>query len=471
MPDDIHYLSISELSSLIKDKSVSHREILEYFNSRIENIDSRLNSLITRVDNLPNVDLDEHSNLSGIPYTAKDNFVTKDIKTTAGSRMLKDWIPPYSSTIISTLAQEGATLLGKTNCDEFAQGSTGEYSAYGATHNPWNQKCVSGGSSSGSAAAVSAGLCAFALGTDTGGSIRNPAAHCGVVGLKPSYGRLSRYGVIAMASSLDCPGIIARSIEDVQMVFKIIAGKDSFDQTSVSPETTPTKEAPVKIGIPTEYFESELDPDLNLLLDQVQEWFSSSGYEIVPISLPNTHQAVPTYYILVPAEISSNMARFDGIRFGGSREFDTLENIPSLRSELFGEEVQRRILLGCFALSAGYQDQYYKKALSASQAIKSDFDGAFESVDLILTPVTTGTAPLLNSISNDPLKMYNEDVFTAPASLAGLPAISVPCGFVNDMPVGFQLIAPKFCEERLFDVGGKYEKAHDWGQRHPELGT
>ena len=468
MPNKIHYLSISEQSSLLKDKSLSPQEVATHFSQRIEKIDLDLNSFLTCPQDRAVANYDENKILSGIQFAAKDNFVTKDILTTAGSKMLQNWIPPYNSTIISALAEEGAVLLGKTNCDEFAQGSTGEYSAYGATLNPWNTTCVSGGSSSGSAAAVSAGLCTFALGTDTGGSIRNPAAHCGVVGLKPSYGRLSRYGVIAMASSLDCPGIIARSIEDVQAVFKILAKRDSFDQTSISAENTANMEAPLKIGIPNEYFESDLDPNLKLLLDQVQQWYGSTGFEIVPISLPNTDQAVPTYYILVPAEISSNMARFDGIRFGGSEKYIALEDIPALRSELFGEEGQRRILLGCFVLSSGYQDQYYKKALVARELIRSDFEAAFKNVDLILTPVTTGTAPMLNSLSNDPLKMYNEDVFTAPASLAGLPAISIPCGFANSMPVGFQLIAPKFQEELLFYVGIQYEKAHEWGQMHPE---
>jgi aspartyl-tRNA(Asn)/glutamyl-tRNA(Gln) amidotransferase subunit A len=417
--------------------------------------------------------------LTGIPIAVKDVLCVRGFQCTAGSRILEGFQPPYTATPVDRLQKSGALILGKTNTDEFAMGSSTDNSAYGTTHNPWDLTRVPGGSSGGSAAAVAARMIPAALGSDTGGSIRQPAAYCGVVGLKPSYGRVSRYGLIAFGSSLDCVGVLARTVEDAAFILEIMAGHDRRDSTSM-PSPVPAyrramREGPdlrgVRIGIPNEYFLPGLQPDVNRLVREAFAALERLGAELRDISLPNTEFALPVYYLIAPAEASANLARYDGVRFGVRGNGDGLWEIYNrTRGKGFGPEVKRRIMLGTYALSAGYYDAYYGQAQKVRTMIKDDFEKAFLAVDVIASPVTPGTAFRIGEKVDDPLSMYMEDLLTLPASLAGIPGLSVPCGRdTNGLPVGLQLSGPFLGEEKILQVGWAFQQATRWHLEAPNL--
>jgi len=414
--------------------------------------------------------------LAGIPFAHKDIFCTKGITTTCGSRMLEHFVPPYDAQVVERLGRAGAVSIGKTNMDEFAMGSSNENSAYGAVTNPWGSARVPGGSSGGSAAAVAAGIVPFATGTDTGGSIRQPAAFCGVTGLKPTYGRVSRYGMIAYASSLDCAGVLARSAADCARVFDEIAGFDARDATSVDRAADRTVDAldqplaGLRIGVAREYFGSGVQDGVAARTHAALRELEQQGAVLVDITLPSAHHAIAAYYVIAPAEASSNLARYDGVRYGHrSADVRSLDELYSRsRAEGFGSEVQRRILVGTYALSAGYYDAYYLRAQKVRRLIANDFLGAFESVDLIAGPTAPTTAFGLGEKSGDALAMYAADVNTVAVNLAGLPAISVPAGFADDgLPVGLQLIAPAFAEARLLNTAHALQRVADWHLQEP----
>ena len=435
----------------------------------------------------------EKGKLLGIPYIAKDNILTKGIKTTAASKILENYIAPFDATIIKKLKEAGAVLLAKSNLDEFAHGASTENSAFGPTHNPWDLSRVPGGSSGGSAAAVAANMCLFALGTDTGGSIRCPASFCGVVGLKPTYGRASRFGLMAMTSSTDVPGPITKTIEDAAIVLATIAGHDKNDAT------TPDVEVPayekslgkslkgLKIGRPEEYFGQGVEKGVREAVEKAMAKLEELGAKIVSIKLPYAKYGIPVYYIITPSEISSNLARFDGIRYGfSSDQVKELKDVyAKSRGKGFGQEAKRRIMLGTYVLSAGYYDAYYLKAQKVRTKIKEELDFELKKLDAIITPVQPSTAFKIGEQSDDPLKMYLEDIFVTGPSLAGLPAISVPCGFAHPqspplrssreggnktgLPIGMQLIGKRFDEGVLFKIGSAYEKAMNWGKEKPKV--
>lgn len=413
--------------------------------------------------------------LTGLPLGIKDLICVKEMPATAGSLILKGYRPPYNATVVERLLEAGVVILGKTNTDEFGMGSSTENSAYGPTHNPWNLSRVPGGSSGGSAAAVSAGLAFAALGTDTGGSLRQPGAMCGVVGLKPSYGRVSRYGIIAFASSLDQAGVLARTAEDAAYVFQAIAGHDPHDGTSV-PNALPDYVAELgkdikglRIGLPREYFIEGLQPAIAQAVRDAVKVLEAQGAEVREVSLPNTQLALSTYYIIAPAEASANLARFDGIRFGPRASAAGLwEEYKQTRGQGFGPEVKRRIMLGTYALSTGYYDAYYLQAQKVRTLIKNDFDQVFKEVDVIACPTAPTTAFKIGEKVNDPLAMYLEDVFTLPGSLAGIAGLSVNCGFDGEgLPIGMQLMGPAFSEERLLRTAHHYQQATDWHHKQP----
>ena len=401
--------------------------------------------------------------LLGIPYLLKDNILAKGLPATAGSKMLENYIAPYDATIVKRLRKAGAILLGKTNLDEFAHGASTEYSAFGPTHNPWDTKRVPGGSSGGSAAAVATDMCLFALGTDTGGSIRHPAALCGVVGYKPSYGLCSRFGLIAMTSSTDVPGPLTKTVEDAAMVLSVMSGQDKQDGTTVRSKALAFESlkdlSGLKIGVPKEYFIDGLSEGVAKRVKEAIAELKQAGAGIVDVSLPHTKYGVSVYYIITPCEISSNLARFDGLRFGHQGEAkDLLEYYAQTRGEGFGPEVKRRIMLGTYALSSGYYDAYYLQAQKVRTKITQDFDKVFQQVDLLVAPTTPQTAFVLGQQNKDPLKMYLEDIFLTPSSLAGLPALSVPCGLFADLPVGLQFIGPKLSDSKLLTIASFYDK-------------
>jgi aspartyl-tRNA(Asn)/glutamyl-tRNA(Gln) amidotransferase subunit A len=412
----------------------------------------------------------------GIPLAVKDVLCVEGAPATAGSRILEGFRPPYTATSVSRLLQAGAVVVGKTNTDEFAMGSSTENSAYGVTHNPWNLDRVPGGSSGGSTAAVAARFCYAALGTDTGGSVRQPAAFCGVTGLKTSYGRVSRYGLIAFGSSLDTVGAIARSVADLEPIFHTMAGHDSLDATSM-PSPVPEFQLNgkgirgLRIGVPKEYFIPGLQTEVEAAVRQAIAALEDLGAETHEISLPHTDLALPVYYLIAPAEASANLARFDGVRYGPRRGPGSYpEDYFVTRGELFGPEVKRRIMLGTYALSAGYYDAYYGQAQKVRTLIKDDFETAFESVDLIACPVTPTTAFGIGAHGDDPLSMYLEDVFTLPANLAGIPALSFPVGFDSArLPIGIQLMAPHLAEDRLLQAAHAYQTATAWHREAPPL--
>ncbi len=414
--------------------------------------------------------------LLGLPIAVKDVLSTKGIRTTCGSRILENYVPPFDATAVRRLKEAGVVIVGKTNTDEFAMGSSTENSAYGVTHNPWDLERVPGGSSGGSAAAVAARMVPAALGTDTGGSVRQPASFCGVTGLKPTYGRVSRYGLIAYGSSLDTVGVLTQTAEDAALFLHLMAGQDPLDATSMD---MPVPSASLgqredfrglKIGVPKEYFTEGIQPAVERAVRAALDLMAEMGAEIREISLPHTEYAVPVYYLIAPAEASANLARFDGIRYGPRAEAETMWDVfYRTRGQLFGPEVKRRIMLGTYALSAGYYDAYYGQAQKVRTLIKRDFEQAFEDVDLIAAPVAPTTAFRIGEHTGDPLSMYLEDVFTLPANLAGVPGISFPVGFDDlGLPIGLQFMGPHFREDILLEAAHLYQQVTDWHRHTPD---
>ncbi len=414
--------------------------------------------------------------LCGVPIAVKDVISTRGMPNTCGSRILEGYVPPYDATAVARLRQAGAVLIGKVNCDEFAMGSSNENSAYGATRNPWDLERVPGGSSGGSAAAVAAGEVPGALGTDTGGSVRQPASLCGVTGLKPTYGRISRYGLVAFGSSLDQIGPLARTARDCATLLGALAGHDPHDSTS-APQSVPDYQAALsgdvrglRVGVPREYFVEGMEEGVDAAVRAAIEVLRERGAEIVEVSLPHTKYALPVYYIIAPAEASANLARFDGVRYGARREANTYwEMLEETRGAGFGPEVRRRIMLGTYVLSAGYYDAYYRRAQQVRTLIRRDFQQVFEQVDLLAAPTAPTVAFKIGEKTTDPLAMYLEDVCTLPVSLAGMPGLVVPCGFSQNLPVGLQLIGRPFDEATILRVGDAYQRQTDWHTRRPGL--
>ena len=476
-------MTIHELHTALKGKQISSVEATTAMLERIASVEPQVGSFITVTPEAAlaaAADADRQiaagtcTTLTGIPLALKDIFLTEGIRTTCGSRILDNFIPPYNATAWEKLRDRGAVLLGKLNQDEFAMGSSNESSAFGTCRNPWDTSCIPGGSSGGSAAAVAAREAIATLGTDTGGSIRQPASHCGCVGLKPTYGRVSRYGVIAYASSLDQVGPLTRDVTDCAIMLGAIAGHDPKDSTSVDtavPDYCSTLSQGVKglkIGLPKEYFISGLDPDVQKAMDSAIETYRRLGAEFVDVSLPNTDYAVATYYLIATAEASSNLARYEGVRFG--HRSDTAEGLIDMmtktRSEGFGAEVKRRIMIGTYALSSGYYDAYYVKAQKVRTLIMNDFIKAFADVDVMLTPVAPTPAFKIGEKINDPLQMYLSDIFTIPVNLAGTCAMSLPAGFsASGLPIGLQLIGKPFGEEVILRAGHAFEQATEWHTR------
>ena len=483
---DLFYLSIPEVGRLLRERVLSCRELTQAFLDRIDTLGPKTNAFIT-VDHegalVAASQADqrfakgEAGPLTGIPLAVKDLFCVKGLPATCGSRMLENFRPPYESTVTARLKQAGAVILGKTNMDEFAMGSSNETSFFGPVRNPWDYDRTPGGSSGGSAAAVAAGLCTAAVGTDTGGSIRQPAALTGITGMKPTYGRVSRFGMIAFASSLDQAGPMTHSVADAAFLLQVISGFDAGDSTSINapvPEFGAILKNGIRnlrLGIPEEYFGAGLDPAVRRALEQAKQTLVNLGAKMVPVSLPHTQYAIPTYYILAPAEASSNLARYDGVRFGHRCKdpADLRDLYFRTRAEGFGPEVKRRIMLGTYVLSAGYYDAYYRKAQKVRQLIADDFTAAFSQVDLILTPTAPETAFKLGEKSDDPVRMYLSDIFTINANLAGLPGISLPCGFDDGaLPIGLQLIGPAMDEGTLLTAGHAYQQATNWHRQFPD---
>ncbi len=477
---DLFDLTLHELHAKLKSKEVSSREATSAMLDRIAELEPRINAFITVTPERALAEADAADRriaagdadvLTGIPLAVKDIFLTEGTLTTCGSRILNNFIPPYSATSFEKLKQRGMVLLGKLNQDEFAMGSSNESSASGPCRNPWNTDCIPGGSSGGSAAAIAARQATVTLGTDTGGSIRQPASHCGCVGLKPTYGRVSRYGVIAYASSLDQVGPLTRDVTDCAIMLGALAGHDPKDSTSVN-RPVPDYQAALtndikglRIGLPREYFIEGLDPDVQTSMDQAIETYRRLGAEFTEISLPHTDYAVASYYLIATAEASANLARYDGVRFGHRAEQaeGLLEMYSRSRSQGFGSEVKRRIMLGTYALSSGYYDAYYLKAQKVRTLIMSDFIQAFEGVDLILTPVAPTPAFRIGEKVNDPLQMYLSDIFTIPVNLAGTCAMSLPAGISGQgLPIGVQLIGKPFGEETILRAAHAFEQATEW---------
>ena len=477
----IKYKTIKEIKQMISQKEISNKEIVEEVYKLIDE-NSHLNAFVTlnkdrsikKAEDLDNNPSD--SSLAGIPIAQKDLFCTKGIRTTCGSKILDNFIPPYSATVIENLENAGCISVGKTNMDEFAMGSSNETSFFGNVHNPWGEKLVPGGSSGGSASAVAAGIVPAASGTDTGGSIRQPASLCGITGIKPTYGRVSRWGMIAFASSLDQAGPMARTAEDCALLLNEMCSHDVKDTTSLD-ENIPNFEDSIneslkgkKVGVVKDLDLSSLDNDVISVYENSLQEFVSLGAELVDISLPNLSLSVPTYYVVAPAECSSNLSRFDGVKFGRRSENpkDLEELYIQTRSEGFGDEVKRRILIGSYVLSAGYYDAYYKKAQQVRRLIKKDFDEAFSDVDVIMTPTTRGPAFEIGSKGSDPIQMYLEDLFTISANLAGLPAMSLPNGNIDNKPIGLQIIGNFLDESTILNFGHMYQTKTNWHMFTPE---
>ncbi len=485
---DLPFLTMREASDLIKKGEVSSVELTQSVLSRIEKIDGRLNSYITilgdeSLRSAEEVDKELASGsyrgpLHGIPISIKDIFVVTGVRTTCGSKILESFVPPYDSTVTRKLKDAGAIILGKSNMDEFAMGSSTETSYFGPTMNPWDLERVPGGSSGGSASAVAASLCYASVGTDTGGSIRQPAALCGVVGMKPTYGRVSRFGMIAFASSLDQGGPITKSVEDAAIMLRLISGSDRKDSTSVDISVPDYAKClkdeirGIRIGVPKEYFVEGIDTDVDRAVRDAIALVEDLGGDVQEISLPHTEYAVSAYYIIAPSEASSNLARYDGVRYGFRTP--TAKNVIDMYRETraagFGDEVKRRIMIGTYGLSAGYYDAYYLKAQRVRTLVKRDFEEAFKSVDVIVTPTTPEPAFRIGEKSDDPLKMYLSDIFTIPCNLAGLPGISIPCGFKSGgLPIGLQILGRPFDEETILRVAYAYEQHTNWRERKPPI--
>jgi aspartyl-tRNA(Asn)/glutamyl-tRNA(Gln) amidotransferase subunit A len=483
---ELYSLSVEEALTAIDRGEISPVELTDAIFKRIEAVEDKIHSFVT---------LDKENSLiqarrtedkirrnikqpfAGIPVAIKDNICTEGIRTTCSSKMLENFIPPYDSTVVKKLKEQGCILIGKTNLDEFAMGSSTENSAFGHTRNPWDTARVPGGSSGGSAAAVSADMCVAALGSDTGGSIRQPAAFCGVVGLKPTYGRVSRYGLVAFASSLDQIGPITKNVKDSAILLNIISGFDLRDSTSANltvPDFTSAIGQDIKglkFGVPKEYFIKGIDKEVAESVNTAIKKLESLGAIPVEISLPHTGYAVSTYYILATSEASSNLARYDGVKYGLRAEGeDLIDMYMKTRAAGFGAEVKRRIILGTYTLSSGYYDAYYKKAQQVRTLVKQDFEKAFEKVDVIVTPTTPSPAFKTGEKTDDPLEMYLADIFTISVNLAGVPGISIPCGFTSqNLPVGLQIIGKHFDEGSILKTAYAYEQATDWHKRKPKL--
>jgi len=476
--------TLSELAQDLKSGAISSVELTRAYLDRIETSDSHYNAFITTT---PEVALaqakaaDEaiaagnSTEFTGLPIAHKDLFCTQGVKTSCGSKMLDNFVSPYDATVVSKFTSAGAVMLGKTNMDEFAMGSTNESSFYGPAKNPWDTNRVPGGSSGGSAAAIAARLTPAATGSDTGGSIRQPAAFCGITGIKPTYGRVSRYGMVAYASSLDQGGPMARTAEDCALMLNIMAGHDQMDSTSAErevPDYSAHLSNPInglRIGVPKEFMSSDLDPAMADQINTAIKELESLGAIIKEVSLPNTRMSIPAYYIIAPAEASSNLSRFDGVRYGyRCDEPKDLEDLYTrTRGEGFGPEVKRRIMVGTYALCAGYYDAYYNKAQQIRRLIQQDFTRIFDEVDLVVGPTTPSPAFNIGDKADDPVAMYMEDIFTLSLNLAGLPGMSVPCGLVNGLPVGLQIIGNYFDESRLLNVAHQYQQVTDWHKLSP----
>ncbi len=479
-------LTAHELAGKLQTREVSAREVVDAVLLRIAAADDRVKAYVTVMAETARAQADAVDArraagetlppLAGIPLALKDNLCTLGTETTCSSRILKGFVPPYSATVVDKLAAAGSVFVGKANLDEFAMGSSTENSAFFTTRNPWNLECVPGGSSGGSTAAVAAGEAVWALGSDTGGSIRQPAAFCGVVGLKPTYGRVSRYGLIAFASSLDQIGPITKDVRDAALLLNVLSGHDPLDSTSVAravPDYTQALMPDVRglrLGVPREYFAPGVEPAVADAVRAAIAQFESMGAIVAEVSLPHTEYALPTYYILAPAEASSNLARYDGVRFGHrtARATSHIDLFEKTREEGFGPEVKQRIMIGTYALSAGYYDAFYLKAQQVRTLIKQDFDRAFASCDALIAPTAPTVAFQLGAVA-DPLAMKQNDILTIPANLAGIPALSLPCGFAGGLPIGLQLLAPTFGEETLLRVAYAYEQATDWHTRRALL--
>ena len=478
-------MSLCELKTGLVNKEFSSTEILNLLLDRINTIGKPLNAFITitaeqAMDDASKADKiiakGNANSLTGLPIAHKDLFCTRDVLTSCASRMLNNFISPYDAAVVEKLSDAGAVMVGKTNMDEFAMGSSNETSYFGSVHNPWNDKLSPGGSSGGSAAAVAARLVPAATGTDTGGSIRQPAALTGTTGIKPTYGRVSRYGMVAFASSLDQGGVITRSSEDAALLLGIISGFDERDSTSSEeqvPDYLSTINNPIKglrIGYIRQHFDEGLEKNNEKLVNKAIEVFKEQGAKFIEIDMPNIDLSVPTYYVVSSAECSSNLSRFDGIRFGyRAKEYTDLAQLYCrTRGDGFGAEVKRRLMTGTYVLSAGYYDAYYLKAQKVRQLISRDFKSAFEEVDVILGPTTPTPAFALGEKIEDPITMYLNDIYTIGANLAGLPGMSVPCGFVDNLPVGLQIIGPHFSEEVLLRCAHQYQLLTDWHTKIPE---
>ncbi len=481
-----------EIAESVKSKKVTALEVAEYFYNRAKDKDQKFNSFISFNDKIfeqakkldQRIEAGESLGpLCGVPVAVKDLICTKDLKTTAASKMLSNFVPPYSAHLVKKLISCDALILGKTNLDEFAMGSSNETSFFGPCKNPWNEEYVPGGSSGGSAAAVAARLAPLSIGTDTGGSIRQPAHFCGIVGLKPTYGRISRYGIIAFASSLDQAGPMATNIKDTALLLEAISGFDAKDSTTHNKQVpkwleniNAEKVKGLKIGLPKEFFEISLSPDTQKIIETVKAKLVSLGAELVDIALPHIDVSVPVYYLVATSEASSNLARYDGVRYGYRSDFlkEPAESLYDFycrnRSEGFGKEVKRRIMLGTYALSSGYYDAYYNKACQVRRLIQNGFNTAFDSCDVILGPVSAAPAFKINEKINNTVEMYFNDTFTTGANLAGLPAISIPCDLSSEgLPIGLQFIAPQWDEQVLFDVGLALENGNNFSERLPHV--
>ncbi|MBB5337359.1 Asp-tRNA(Asn)/Glu-tRNA(Gln) amidotransferase subunit GatA [Pectinatus brassicae] len=484
---DLHKQPAHVLHDMLKNKEIKAAELTQCFLNRMDSLDGKVASYITKTADAAMeaagkadeiiAQNSEIGFLTGLPGAIKDNICTKGTKTTCASKMLETFIPPYNATVIEKLNAQNTVILGKTNMDEFAMGGSTENSAFFPTHNPWNLDYVPGGSSGGSAAAVSAGFAAWALGSDTGGSIRQPASFCGIVGMKPTYGRVSRYGLVAYASSLDQIGPLTRDVTDCAHIMNVIAGHDASDSTSINasvPDYTKSLVQDVKglkIGIPAEFFTDGMDKEVAAAVNKAIEDFKAMGAEIVEISLPHTKYAIAAYYLIAPAEATTNLSRYDGVSYGSRVEGeDIVSMMTNTRSEKFGEEVKRRIMIGNYALSAGYYDAYYLKALKMRTLVKEDYDKAFAKVDVILAPNAPTTAYKIGSIINDPLQMYLQDVCTVPLNLAGLPGISLPCGISSQgLPIGMQIIGKALDEATIIKTAYTYEQSKDFSKKLSEV--
>jgi aspartyl-tRNA(Asn)/glutamyl-tRNA(Gln) amidotransferase subunit A len=486
MTDALYSLSISQLAPLLARREVSPVEVTDQILERIQQLDGQLRAYLTvdgegaraqARDAEARLGRGEATPLTGIPLALKDVLITRGLRTTCASRILENFVPPFDATVCTKLRHAGAVFLGKVNMDEFAMGSSTENSAFGPTRNPWNRERIPGGSSGGSAAAVAADFCTASLGSDTGGSIRQPACHCGVVGLKPTYGRVSRYGLVAYASSLDQIGPLTKEVRDAALLLNCIAGHDHRDSTSLDaavPDYLENLGREIKgliIGVPREYFGEGLDPEVEAAVRGALKTLEGLGAELVEVSLPHTEYGVAVYYLVAVAEASSNLARYDGVKYGFRGEGrNLLEMYGATRTRGFGAEVRRRIMLGTYALSAGYYDAYYRKGSQVRALIRRDFEAAYQKCDLLATPVSPTPAFRLGEKVADPLTMYLSDIFTISANLAGIPGISVPCGFsAGGLPIGLQLMGPPLGEDVLLQAAYAFEQATDFHQRKPLL--